>query len=137
MADFIYKSFKEYLMSGVVDPDSDVFKCVLLGNNHTPDSADTHLADITAEQTSGTGYTAGGGSLDNVSLTLSGAVVEWDADDVAWNGSASFTARYAVVYSDTASGDPLVAQWDFTEDKTVSSGTFTIQWNAAGMMQLT
>lgn len=136
MADFLYKSFKEYLAKGTIDLDSDVFKCALLGDNHTPDSSDTHMNDVSAEQTSGTGYTAGGASLTNVSITLSGAVVEWDFDNVAWDGSASFTARYAVVYSDTASGDPLVGQWDFTENKTVSSGTFTIQWNDAGLMQI-
>jgi hypothetical protein len=136
MADFLYNSFKQYVVNGTIDLDGDVFKCVLLGDNHTPDSSDTHLNDISAEQTSGTGYTAGGASLTSVTLTLSGGVVEWDAADVQWDGSASFTARYAVVYSDTASGDALVGQWDFTENKTVSSGTFTIQWNDAGLMQV-
>jgi len=43
----------------------------------------------------------------------------------------TLTARGAVIYNDTASGDPAVAVLDFGGDKTATSGTFTIQFPTA------
>lgn len=57
-----------------------------------------------------------------------------DASDAQWT-SASFTARIAVVYKDTGtnSTSPLIIYVDFGGDETVSSGTFTIQWDSTGI----
>ena len=61
-----------------------------------------------------------------------------DANDAAWTG-ASFTARYAEVWTDTAgasSTDPLICNVNFGGDETVSAGNFTIQWDATGVFKL-
>lgn len=136
MADFFFNSFKEYIGDGSIDFDDDTFKCALLGDNYTPDSAHSHLGDVDTQETSGTNYSAGGAALTSVTWTLSAnGVAGLDAADLQW-ASASFTARYGVIYSDTGSGDPLVCLIDFTENKTVSSANFTIQWNANGIIAL-
>ena len=44
--------------------------------------------------------------------------------------SAGGGARGALIYNDSATGDPTVAVLDFGGDKTSTSGTFTIQFPA-------
>jgi hypothetical protein len=67
---------------------------------------------------SGTAYTAGGATLTSVTPTTSGTTALCDFSDVSFS-SASFTANGALIYNDTQS------------DKTVTSGTFTIQFPTA------
>lgn len=116
---------------------SDTIKCMLCTNAYTPNQ-DTHQfkSDVTNE-ISGTGYTATGATLATKALTYTGGTntIMFDADDAAWSG-ASFTARYAVVYDATPGTDatrPLMFYIDFGADVTVSAGTLTIQFNAAGI----
>ena len=61
-------------------------------------------------------------------LSTDTAVV--DFADLSFVG-VSLTARGALIYNDTASGDPAVAVLDFGGDKTATSGTFTIQFPTA------
>ena len=80
---------------------------------------------------SGTGYTAGGNTLvistsptsGNNSSSVPTAYVSFN--NTSWT-SATFTARGALIYNDTASGNPSVAVLDFGSDKTVSNDTFQI-----------
>lgn len=140
MADVVYNSFKQKIMDGSIDLDTDTIKVALVTSSYTPDQ-DTHedFADITNE-VSGTGYTAGGQALANKSVSKDNTDNEgvFDADDVTWS-SSTITARGAVVYKDT--GTPatswLVAYYDFGSDKTSTSGDFTIQWGAEGIVNLT
>ena len=78
---------------------------------------------------SGTAYTAGGATLTSVTPTTSGTTAICDFDDVSFT-SASFTANGALIYNDTQS-DKAVAVIAFGGDKTVTSGTFTIQFPTA------
>ena len=75
-------------------------------------------------------YSAGGGTLSKVTPTSSGTTALTDFADLNFT-SASITARGALIYNDSASGDPTVAVLDFGADKTSTSGTFTIQFPAA------
>jgi len=75
---------------------------------------------------SGTAYTAGGATLTSVTPTTSGTTALCDFADVSFS-SASFTANGALIYNDTQS-DKAVAVIAFGGDKTVTSGTFTIQF---------
>jgi hypothetical protein len=62
-----------------------------------------------------------------------------DAVDTAWTGS-TITARYAVIYNSTPGTDatrPLIAYVDFGADVSTTAGTFTITWDAAGLVTLT
>jgi hypothetical protein len=136
-----YYSFKDKLLAGVIDFDGHTFKVALFTSSYTPSvAADAVLADISANEISGTGYTTGGAALSNVTTTPSGATTTVDADDVQWS-AASFTAKYAVIYDDTVSGDPLVAYFDLETGVaggvTVTSGTLDIRWNASGILTLT
>ncbi len=136
MADIIYNSFKEYLGDGTVDMDDDVFKIALLTSDYTPDAAHTSYSDISADEVSGDGYTAGGATLAGVSWTSADGTATFDADDPEWT-SATFTARYAAIYDYTAANDALVKLFDFGGDKSVSNGTFSIQFNESGVITLT
>ena len=78
---------------------------------------------------SGSAYTAGGKALTNITPSLDGSTACVDFEDVSFT-SASFTANGCLIYNDTASGDPAVCAVAFGGDKTVSSGTFTIQFPA-------
>lgn len=60
---------------------------------------------------------------------------EVDAADPVWN-SATFTARYAVIYDNTATNKDLVLLIDFGADKSPSNGDFSIVFNAAGVFTL-
>ena len=80
--------------------------------------------------TSGTAYTAGGKALTSVTPTLDSSTAVCDFADVSWT-SASFTANGCLIYNDSHSTDASVCAVAFGGDKTVSSGTFTIQFPAA------
>jgi hypothetical protein len=137
MADLIFTSFKKGCADGTFDLDGDTFKCALLTSAYTPDATDVVFADLSGEVV-GTGYTAGGASLANVSWVTSGTGAKLDADDPSWT-NATITARYAVIYKvGTANSlvNPLVCLLDLGSDKGVAGGTFTVNFNAAGILTL-
>ena len=80
--------------------------------------------------TSGAAYSAKGKALTSVTPALSTDTACCDFADVSWT-SASFTANGCLIFNDSATGDPAVCAIAFGGDKTVSSGTFTIQFPAA------
>lgn len=139
MADVIYNNFKKLIMNGGIDLDTDTIKVALVTSSYTPDQ-DVHdfFNDVTNE-VSGTGYTAGGASLANKTVTADNTDNEgvFDADDVSWT-TATITARAAIVYKSTgtASTSPIICYIDFGADKVSTAGTFTISWNAEGILNL-
>lgn len=124
-----------------VDLDTDTIKVALCTSSYTPNQ-DTHdyYDDLTNEVANGNGYTTGGATLASKTVAYDGATntFSFDAADTSWT-TASFTARYAVLYvsTGTSSTSPLLAYVDFGADQTVSSGTFTIAWNASGIAKVT
>jgi len=135
MASGCYNRFKANLMNKEVDLEDDTIKVALLNDSHSFTATHNTWSDVSANEISGTGYTAGGETLANAAVTQ-GATTKWDADDVVWS-NASFTAYHAVIYDDTLTGDDLIASIDFGEAKQVSNSTFTISWDAAGIITLT
>jgi len=127
-------SFKVELLKGVHNftaTTGNTFKIALytssasLGAGTTAYSASNEITN-----SSGTAYTAGGATLTSVTPTTSSTTAVCDFADVSYT-SASFTANGALIYNDTASGDPACAVIAFGSDKTVTSGTFTIQFPTA------
>jgi hypothetical protein len=120
-----------------VDLVSDTVKCAMITNSSTPDF-DTHdeWADLSGNEVSGTNYTAGGSALASKALTGSSGTIKFDADDVAWSTSTISSARAAVLYDDTLSGDKLICLVNFGADYSSANGTFTITWNASGIFTL-
>ena len=82
------------------------------------------------EVANGNGYTTKGAALTNVTPALSGDTAVCDFSNISFT-SASFTANGCLIFNDTASGDPAVCAIAFGSDKTVTSGTFTIQFPTA------
>ena len=80
--------------------------------------------------TSGSAYSAKGKALTSVTPALSTDTACCDFADVSWT-SASFTANGCLIFNDSATSDPAVCAIAFGGDKTVSSGTFTIQFPTA------
>ena len=132
MASGIYNRFKANLMNKVVDLEGDTIKVTLYDNSHSFTAADTDYTTDNELATTG-GYTQGGKTLASKAVTEA-ATTKWDAADVAWT-SATFTAYHAVIYDSTASND-LIASIDFGGAKVVAAGTFTIQFDAAGIITL-
>jgi hypothetical protein len=140
-----YNSLSKYIADGTIDVDTDTFKVALVASTYTPSaSAHTVYADITNELSTANGYTNGGATLSSVTFTRSGATSTFDAADTVWTASGgSIVARYAVIYKlGTANSivNPLVAYilLDNTPaDVTTTAGnTLTIQWNAAGIFDI-
>lgn len=130
-----------HLADADVDWLVDTIKVSLHTSTYTPNEDTDDFHDDATNEITGTGYTAGGETLASKSRSVDSASNEMrlDAADVAWTG-ASFTARYAVIYKDrggAASADELLGYVDFGGDEVVSSGTFTIQWDATGVLKVT
>lgn len=135
MASGIYNVFKGNLFNKQVNMGSggDTVKVALMNNSHTFTATNTVWSDVSANEASGTNYTAGGATLANKSVTVA-ATTKWDADDATW-ATATITAYHAVVY-DTTNTNSLVCSFDFGGAKTATAGTFTIQWDANGLITL-
>lgn len=141
MASVLYNSFKRDIMNGAIDLDTDAINVMLVTSTYTP-NIDTHTkrSDITNE-ISGTGYTAGGSALASKTVTVdnTGDKGVFDAADLSWS-TATFTARGAVLYKargGASTADELLAYIDFVTDRSCSAGTFTLQWDTAGIINLT
>jgi hypothetical protein len=127
-------SFKVELLKGVHDftaTTGNTFKIALYTSSATL-GASTTAFSATNEITnaSGSAYTSGGATLTSVTPTASSTTAVCDFADVSYT-SASFTANGALIYNDSATGDPAVCAIAFGSDKTVTSGTFTIQFPTA------
>jgi hypothetical protein len=77
-----------------------------------------------SNEVSGTGYTAGGNTLTNVSPVVSGTTAYTDFNDSTWT-TATITARGAMIYNST-NGNRTAVILDFGSDKASSAGDFTI-----------
>lgn len=123
-------SFKQELMEGVHDFTSHTFRIALYTSSATLSAATT--AYSATNEVSGTGYTAGGEALTVTggAVSISGTTAFIDFSDVTWS-SSTITARGALIYNDTAVGNPAVAVLDFGSDKTSTSGDFTVQFPTA------
>jgi len=132
MASGIYNRFKADLMNKVVDLEADTINVALYDNSHAFTATDTTYTTTNELATTG-GYTQGGAALAGKAVTEA-ATTYWDASDSSWT-SATFTAYHAVIYDNTAADD-LICSIDFGGAQTVTSGTFTIQWHANGIISL-
>jgi hypothetical protein len=124
---FMCTSFKVELMRAVHDftaSTGDTFKLALYDNSASFTAATTAYTSSNEVGASGS-YSAGGGTLTNVTPTSSGTTAFTDFADLSFT-SATITAFGAMIYNDTAAGDPSVCILDFGGSKTSTAGTFTI-----------
>jgi len=128
---FMCTSFKKELLEAkhnFLASGGNSFKLALYTNSASFTAATT--AYTASNEVSGTGYSAGGAGLTNVNPTTSGTTAFTDFSDLTFS-SATITARGALIYNDTASGDPSVVVLDFGSDKTSTAGDFTIVFPTA------
>lgn len=124
---FMCTSFKVELMQAVhnfTNGTGNTFKLALYDNSPSFTAATT--AYTTSGEVSASGsYSAGGGTLTNVTPTSSSTTAFTDFADLSFT-SATITAYGALIYNDSAVGDPTVCVLDFGGAKSSTSGTFTI-----------
>ena len=128
----ICNSFKVQILTGTHDftaSTGDTFNLALYTSSATLNKSTT-VYITTNEVATATGYTAKGKALTSVTPVLSTDTAVCDFANVSWT-SASFTARGCLIFNDTVATDPAVCAIDFGGDKTVTSGTFTIEFPAA------
>ncbi len=127
----ICNSFKTEILKAVHNftaSTGNTFKIALFTSSATLGAGTTAYAATGMNEMSGTGYTAGGKALTSVTPSLDSTTACCDFDDISWT-SATFTANACLIYN-TNSSDKAVCAVAFGGDKSVSSGTFTIQFPA-------
>lgn len=143
MANAVVNTAKKKILDGDIVLDTDTIKLMLLDDNHTPDiDAEEFIDDVSANEVSGTGYTAGGETVTNIAVTVDDTNdrAYADGDDVSWS-NATITYRYAYLYKDT--GTPgtsaIIGYYDPGSNQTSTAGTLTVAWAApasGGMLYL-
>lgn len=122
-------SFKQELLEGVHNfaaSGGDTFKIALYTSSATLDSSTTVYS--ATNEASGTGYTAGGQTLTNVGVSLSGTTAYLDFDDVTWT-TATISAAGALIYNSSES-NKAVAVLSFGGTYSSTAGNFTLTFPA-------
>ena len=115
-------SFKTELLEGKHDftNGADAMKLALFTSSATLSAATTDYS--TSNEASGTGYSAGGGALTNVTPTSSGTTAFTDFNDLTFS-SSTITARGAMIYNTQTGGGTgttdAIAILDFGADKNI------------------
>jgi len=128
---FMCTSFKKELLEAVhnfKNSGGSTFNLALYTNSASFTAATT--AYTTSNEVSGTGYTAKGAALTRVDPSTSGTTALTDFSDLTFS-TATVTARGALIFNDSASGDPSVVVLDFGGDKTSTAGDFTVVFPTA------
>jgi hypothetical protein len=135
----VYNNFKEQILLGELDLGNaaDTIKVILV-TGHTP-NIDTHVSysDVSGDEESGSGYTAGGETLANQAVLQENSTdrASFDADDVTWTALNVGTPSHAIAYDSTHVSDYLIAYWEVTTAS--NGGDYTLQWHANGILLLT
>ena len=126
---FLCTSFKKEVLEGLHDFNvgANTYKLALYDNNASFTAATTVYT--ATNEISGTGYSAGGGTLTNIDPTTSGTTAFIDFADLTFS-TATITARGALIYNST-NGNRTVCVLDFGADKTSTAGNFTIVFPTA------
>ena len=130
----ICNSFKVEILTAIHDftaSSGDTFNLALYTSSATINKSTTaYSATNEISNTSGSAYSAKGNALTSVTPVLDSDTAVCDFSNTSWT-TATFTANGCMIFNDSASGDPAVCTIAFGGDKTVTSGTFTIEFPAA------
>ena len=124
---FMCTSFKKEILQAVHNftaSTGNTFKLALYTSSASFTAATTAYTATNEVSASGS-YTAGGGTLTNITPTTSGTTAFTDFNDLSFT-SATITAYGAMIYNSSAAGNPSVCILDFGSAKTSTSGTFQI-----------
>lgn len=95
--------------TAVVDFDTDTIKVMIVTSAYTYNAAHDFVDDVSANQVSGSNYTAGGTQVAGVTFALDGDNTEFIHNDITWAQHASgfSNGRVFIWYKDT--GNPATS----------------------------
>jgi len=133
MANVIPKKVKRDIVDGYAA--ETLYACLLTNLfPNTPGAYDVY-GDLTNEVPNGSGYATEGkilaGAAGSYVDTYNGKL---DATDVAWTSATFANVRFVAVYDYTSKD--IRAIYDLGADKSVTAGTFTVEWNTSGLMKV-
>lgn len=106
-------------------------------NTAAPHWGGTGTTNFNTNECAGTGgnYPAEGVTLANNVFVASGANAKFDADDVsvAQHASNPTDARWGIIYNDTDANKRAIAYVDLGSVRDLTTGNFSITWDAAGI----
>jgi hypothetical protein len=132
IASAICNTFKVEILKAVHNftvTSGNTFNLALYTSSASMGAGTTAYATTNEVATAG-GYSAKGKALTSVTPVLNSTTAVCDFANISWT-SASFTANGCLIFNDSATGDPGCCVIAFGGDKTVTSGTFTIEFPAA------
>lgn len=135
-----YNNFYAELLKGNIDFENDTIKLMLVTSSYTPD-IDTHnfIDDVSTNEATGTGYTAGGFTLSNSSVSVDNAndIAKVDFDDVTAS-TVTITYRYVIAYKDsgTPATSPVIGYYDYTTDQSSTAGDVGFNLSTNGLLRL-
>jgi hypothetical protein len=131
-----YNGYKPAVLLAEHNMDTNDIK-VMLVTGYTP-NVDTHAdyADVSSFECSGPGYTAGGESIGNTTVTQDDANDRgiFDGDDVTWANINVGPPSHAITYNNTHASKKLVCYWEL--ETTTNGGNYTLQFNPVGVFTL-
>lgn len=126
-------SFKQELLGGVHDLDTDVLKIALIKESPsgTFGAATTNYSDVTgsSDEASGTNYSAGGQNLDGATISLDSATAIVDFTDEVFT-NVTVATDGCIIYN-SSQGDKAVCVIDFGGTVSATAGDLTIQFPTA------
>ena len=144
----LYSNWLLNVLNGtsLVDWDTDTIRCSLFATAASAtvinSTGQVTWSNISASEiAAGGGYSASGNVLGTPSIAFNGhnpTKIKMTFANTSWS-TATITARYAVIWKQTGNPNtsPLICWVDFGSDQSSSSGTFQINWNASGIVEIT
>lgn len=142
----VYSSWLLGVLNGTfsTDWDTDVIRVALFASSASSyvrnSSGYTYWSQISSGEITGLGYTASGQTASGLAISFNGfnpTRVKLTASYTSWANS-TITARYAVLFKWTgnAATSPLICWIDLGSDKSSNNGTFELQWNSSGIIEI-
>lgn len=132
----VMNNFKEQLLLGVIDCDTDTFKVALYSVALA--SPDGEIAYSATNEIVASGYTAGGATVATPAVTQDDTNnwAKWDDDgsDITWNNLATATITEARLYDDTTGTKYVCVLWEIATNS--NGGNYTLQFGANGILTL-
>ena len=131
-----FNQFVADLANGVHNFGTHTLKVLLTSAG--PNATNTVKANLT-EISAGNGYTAGGNAITITTNAQTGGTYTLQGNNVTFtaSGGAIATFQYATIYNTNGSGN-LIGWYDYGSTVSLASGSsFTIQFNASGILTIT
>jgi len=126
-------SFKQELLGGIHDLDTDVLKLALIKDtpSGTYGAATTNYSDVTgnSDEASGTNYTTGGQALDGATISTDGTTAIVDFTDEVF-ADVTVSADGCIIYN-SSQGNKAICVIDFGGTVSATAGDLTIEFPAA------